>query len=48
MFNLDSFMDSLLISGKGIAGIFIVILVIIIFVLLLEILFPQKDKKQKQ
>lgn len=45
MFNFDAFMSSLLISGKGILGVFIVIIVIVFAVFLLEVLFPKKDKK---
>lgn len=45
MFNVDAFLSSLLISGKGLLGVFIVIIAIVFAVFLLEVIFPQKRKK---
>jgi hypothetical protein len=48
MINVDAFLNTLPMMLKGLAGIFIVILVVIIFVNLLNILFPaDKNAKNK-
>lgn len=45
--NIDNFLQSLPIMGKGMLGIFIVIGVIMVIVVILGKLFPDKDDDKK-
>lgn len=45
MFDFDSLMTTIPIMGKGVLGIFIVIIVVVYAVFLLEFLFPPKEIK---
>lgn len=45
--NIDNFLQSLPIMGKGMIGIFIVIGVIMVIVVILGKLFPDKDDDKK-
>lgn len=45
--NMDGFLQSLPVMGKGMLGIFIVIGVIMLIVMLLGKIFPAKDDDEK-